>query len=238
MSSLRSPILLLLLLVLGGCSRILPSRELQLSEMSFQMSVLGRSGSETEAAVVVRPGGAAGVFRERADLTGGDRIVAEVDGRQHELSGPVRLSSGSTGYRAMIPTAVPGTRVRLFFVRSGRPVPIGAGALPAPFELAELPRSPSASRPLEVRWAPVGSDPMEMAVKGSCLSQTTVWMGEDPGRGVLEPGTLLPPIFKWNDCQIDLTVARVGDGGPERGVHPGSSFLIRQVRQVRLEPVR
>ena len=234
----RSLVLLLVLLVLGGCSRVLPSRGLELSGMSFQMWVLGRSGSVTEAAVVIRPGGAAGVFRERVDLTGGDRIVAEVDGKTYELRGPVRLSNGKNGYRVMISTAAPGTRVRLLFVRSGSPLPIGAGALPPPFELAELPRSPSASRSLEVRWGPVSSEPMEIVVQGSCLSRTTLWMEEDSGLGVVQPGTLQPPVFKWDDCQVDLTVARAGEGRPERGVHPGSGFLIRQVRVTRLEPVR
>ncbi|HWM90596.1 MAG TPA: hypothetical protein VN493_07505 [Thermoanaerobaculia bacterium] len=232
-------VILLLVLALGGCSRILPSRDLQLSEMSFQMAVLGRSASEAEAAVVIKPGGAAGVFRERVDLSGGDRIVAEVDGQRYDLAGPVRLSKGNTGYRTTVPASAPGTRVRILFARPGRPdTPIGSGTLPKPFELAELPRSPSASRPLEVRWAPVSSDPMEIAVKGSCLSQTTLWMGEDPGLGVLEAGLLRPPVFKWNDCQVDLTVGRVGDGRPERGIHPGSSFVIRQERMARLEPVR
>jgi len=238
MPSFRCSILVLLFLAVAGCARVLPSRELELSAMSFQMWVLGRSGSVTEAAVVIRPGGAAGVFRERVDLSGGDRIVAEVDGRPYELRGPVRLSNGKNGYRVMIPTAAPGTRVRLLFVRSGKPVPIGAGALPPPFELAELPRSPSASLPLEVRWGPVSSEPMEIVVQGSCLSQTTLWMHPDPGHAVLKAGLLRPPVFKWDDCQVDLVVARAGEGRPERGVHPGSGFLIRQVRSVQLEPVR
>jgi hypothetical protein len=232
-------VILLLVLALGGCSRVLPSRDLQLSEMSFQMAVLGRSASEAEAAVVIRRGGAVGVFRERVDLSGGDRIVAEVDGQRYELAGPVRLSTGKTGYQAVVPTSAPGTLVRILFARPGRPeAPIGSGTLPAHFELAELPRSPSASRPLEVRWAPVSSDPMEIAAKGSCFSRTTVWMGEDPGRSVLEAGLLRPPVFKWNGCQVDLSVGRVGEGQPARGVHPGSSFVIRQVRMARLEPVR
>ncbi|HEX5718835.1 MAG TPA: hydantoinase B/oxoprolinase family protein [Thermoanaerobaculia bacterium] len=64
------------------------------------------------------------------------------------------------------------------------------------------------------------------------------WMGEDPGHGVVEAGLLRPPVFKRDDCQVDLTVARAGKGRPERGLHPGSGFLIRQVRAARLEPVR
>lgn len=123
-------------------------------------------------------------------------------------------------------------------VRAGPPSRSRPGPFRLPFELAELPRSPSASRPLEVRWAPVSSEPMEIDVKGTCLSRTTIWMEEDSGLGVVEAGLLRPPIFKWDDCQVDLTVARAGEGRPERGVHPGSGLLIRQVRTARLEPVR
>ena len=79
---------------------------------------------------------------------------------------------------------------------------------------------------------------MEIDVKGACLSRTTIWMEEDSGHGVVEAGLLRPPVFKWDDCEVDLTVARAGEGRTERGVHPGSGLLIRQVRTARLEPVR
>jgi hypothetical protein len=234
----RLLILLGALLVLGGCSRVVPSRELELSDLNLRVWVIGRGGSQTEVAVAILPVGATAAFRERVDLTGGDRIVAEVAGRSYELRGPVRLSNGKNGYRAMVPGVAPGARVRLRFVRAGHPVPIGAGTLPPPFELAELPRSPSASRPLEVRWAPVSSEPIWIDVRGSCLSRTSIFIGEDPGHGVLEAGLLRPPVFNWDGCRVDLTVARAGEGRTERGLHPGSMFVIRQVRTARLEPVR
>jgi hypothetical protein len=79
---------------------------------------------------------------------------------------------------------------------------------------------------------------MEIVVKGPCISETTIWMGKDSGQVVLPQDSLRPPLFKWDDCPVDLTVARAGEGRPERGVHPGSGFLIRQVRQQRLEPIR
>lgn len=234
----RSLMLLGVLLAFGGCSRVLPSRELELAEMSFRMWVQGRSASRAEAAVLILPTGPTEVFRERVDLTDGDRIVAEVDGRRHELSGPVRLFNGRSGYRAVLPDAVPGSQVRLVFVRSGAPVAIGSGTLPPPFELADLPRAPSASRPLEVRWAPVSSEPMTIAVRGSCLSRTTIRLDEDPGSGVIQAGLLRPPLFNWDGCEVDLTVARAGEGQLERGVHPDSRLVVSQVRTARLEPVR
>lgn len=206
--------------------------------MSFQVSVLGRSASLAEVLVLIRPGRLMAFSTQRVELAGGDRLVAEVDGKHYELKAMALPNRGS-GYGVKVPLAAPQARVRLLLLRPGRPaVTIATGTLPPPFELAELPRSPSASRPLEVRWGPVSSEPMEIDVKGTCLSRTTIWMEEDSGRGVVEAGLLRPPVFKWDDCQVDLTVARAGEGRPERGVHPGSGLLIRQVRTVRLEPVR
>lgn len=237
MASLRSPILLLALMF-GGCAPRVPSTEFALSKMSFRITVLGRSASEAEVWASIRPGRRVSFRAQRVEMAGGDRLVAEVDGKSYEMKAmeePNRL----LGYGVKVPISAPEARVRLLLVRPDRPViPVATGTLPPPFELAELPRAPSASRPLEVRWAPVSSEPMEIAVKGTCFSQTTIWMEEDAGHGVVEAGLLRPPVFKWDDCQVDLTVARAGEGRPERGTHPGSGFLIRQVRTVRLEPVR
>jgi hypothetical protein len=206
--------------------------------MSFQIMVLARSGSEAEVLVSIRPGRRVNFRSQRVVMAGGDRLVAEVDGKSYEMKAAAEPNR-PLGYRVEVPITTPQAAVRILLARPGQPaVPIATGTLPPPFELAELPRSPSASRPLEVRWAPVSSEPMEIDVKGSCLSRTTLWMEEDSGRGVLEAGVLRPPIFKWDDCQVDLTVARAGEGRPERGVHPGSGLLIRQVRTARLEPVR
>jgi hypothetical protein len=237
MASLRTPIFLLVLL-LGGCSRLVPSTDLPLSKMSFHIMVLARSGSEAEVLVSIRPGRRVNIRSQRVVMADGDRLVAEVDGKSYELKA-MSEPNHPLGYGVKASTAMPEARVRVLLMRPGQPViPIATGILPPPFELAELPRSPSASRPLEVRWAPVSSEPMEIDVKGSCLSRTTIWIEEDSGLGVVEAGLLRPPVFKWNDCQADLTVARAGEGRLERGVHPGSGLLIRQVRTARLEPVR
>lgn len=233
----RSPILLLAL-ALAGCSRSVPSTDLPLSKMSFDVSVLARSGSDAEVLVSIRPGRLMTFSTQRVELAGGDRLVAEVEGKIYELK-PAALPKRGPGYRVEVPIAAPEARVRILLARPGRPVvPIATGTLPPPFELAELPRSPSASKPLEVRWAPPGSEPMEITAKGPCSSETTIWMEEDGGEGVLPPDSLRRPFFKWNDCYVDLTVARAGEGRLERGVHPGSGFLIRQVRVARLRPVR
>ncbi|MEA2562493.1 MAG: hypothetical protein QOH06_3997 [Acidobacteriota bacterium] len=235
--SLRTPIILLAL-ILGGCARLVPSTDLPLSKMSFQISVLARSGSEAEVWVSIRPGRRMAFRTQRVEMVGGDRLVAEVDGKSYELKA-MSEPNHPLGYGVKVSTATPEARVRILLMRLSQPVvPIATGTLPPPFELAELPRSPSASRPLEVRWAPVSSEPMEIDVKGSCLSRTTIWLREDPGHAVVEAGLLRPPVFKWDDCQVDLTVARAGEGRPERGLHPGSGLLIRQVRTARLEPVR
>ncbi|MFL6291604.1 MAG: hypothetical protein ACJ759_11980 [Thermoanaerobaculia bacterium] len=212
--------------------------DLPLSKLSFQVTVLGRSASEAEVLVAIRPGRLMTFSTQRVELTGGDRLVAEVDGESYSMK-PAALPKRGPGYRVKVPIAAPEAKVRILLARSGRPVvPIATGTLPPPFELAELPRSPSASKPLEVRWAPVSSEPMEIAVQGPCVTETTVWMWEDGGKGVLPPDSLRRPYFKWNNCYVDLVVARAGEGRPERGVHPGSGFLIRQVRVARLEPVR
>jgi hypothetical protein len=206
--------------------------------MSFQVTVLARSASEAEVVVSIRPERGVHLVAQRVEMAGGDRLLAEVEGKTYGLEA-AELPDRGLGYRARIPIAVPEPEVRILLARPGRPaVPIAAGTLPPPFELAELPRSPSASRSLEVRWAPVSSEPMEIEAKGTCFSQTTLWMGEDPGHGVLEAGSLRPPVFKWDGCHVDLSVARAGEGSTARGVHPGSGMLIRQVRTVRLEPVR
>jgi len=237
MPSLRIPVLLLTLL-LGGCARLVPSTDLPLSKMSFRISVLARSASEAEVLVSIRPGRRVNIRSQRVVMAGGDRLVAEVDGKSYEMKA-TEEPRRPLAYRVKVPITTPKAAVRVLLMRPRQPaVPIATGTLPPPFELAELPRSPSASRPLEVRWSPVSSEPMEIDVKGSCLSRTTIWMGEDPGHGVVEAGLLRPPVFKWDDCQVDLTVARVGEGRPEHGVHPGSGFLIRQVRTARLTPVR
>lgn len=236
MPSLRTPILLLALL-LGGCSRLVPSTDLPLSKMSFHISVLARSGSEAEVLVSIRLGRRVKIRSQYVVMTGGDRLVAEVDGKRYKMEAVLKPGRPHF-YEAKVPIAKPNAEVRILLARPKQVIPIAAGTLPPPFELAELPRSPSASRPLEVRWSPVSSEPMEIDVKGSCFSRTTIWMGEDPGHGVVEAGLLRPPVFKWDDCQVDLTVARAGEGRPERGVHPGSGFLIRQVRTARLTPVR
>ena len=206
--------------------------------MSFHVTVLGRSASEAEVLVSVRPGRFLKLVTQRVEFTGGDRLVAEVDGKRYEMKART-LPNRGFGYGVKVPLAAPEARVRLVLLRPGRPVAtVATGTLPPPFELAELPRSPSASRPLEVRWSPASSQPMEIDVKGTCLSRTTIWMEEDSGQGVVDAGLLRPPVFKWDGCQVDLTVARAGEGRPGRGVHPGSGFLIRQVRTVRREPVR
>jgi hypothetical protein len=236
MASLRTPIFLLALL-LGGCSRLVPSTDLPLSKMSVQATVMARSASEVEIWVSIRLGRRVAFRTQRVEMAGGDRLVAEVDGKRYELKA-MSEPNHPLGYGVKVSTATPEARVRVLLMRPGQPViPIATGILPPPFELAELPRSPSASRPLEVRWAPVSSEPMEIAVKGSCFSRI-IWMEEDSGIGVVEAGLLRPPVFKWDDCQADLTVARAGEGRPERGLHPGSGLLIRQVRTARLEPVR
>lgn len=230
--------ILLLALLLGGCSRLVPSTDLPLSKMSFHISVLARSGSEAEVLVSIRPGRRVNIRSQRIVMAGGDRLVAEVDGKGYEMKATTDPNR-PLGYQVKVPIMAPRAAVRVLLMRPGQPgLPIATGALPPPFELAELPRSPSASRPLEVQWSPVSSEPMEIDVKGSCLSRTNIWMGEDPGHETLEAGLLRPPIFKWDDCQVDLTVARAGEGRPERGVHPGSGFLIRQVRTARLQPIR
>jgi len=237
MATLRTPIFLLALL-LGGCVRLVPSTDLPLSKMSVQVTVLARNASEVEVWASIRPGRRVAFRSQRVVMAGGDRLVAEVEGKSYEMKA-MEEPNRPLAYRVKVPITAPKAAVRVVLVRPGRPVvPIAIGTLPPPFELAELPRSPSASRPLDVRWAPVSSEPMEIDVKGSCLSRTTIWLGEDPGHGVVEAGLLRPPVFKWDDCQVDLTVARAGEGRPERGVHPGSGFLIRQVRTARLEPVR
>ncbi len=236
MASLRTPILLLALL-LGSCARLVPSTDLPLSKMSFQVTVLARSASEAEVLVSIRPGRRVNVRSQRVVMTGGDRLVAEVDGKSYEMQAVVEPGR-PLSYEVKAPITTPKATVRILLERPNQVIPIATGILPPPFELAELPRSPSASRPLDVRWSPVSSEPMEIDVKGSCLSRTTIWFGEDPGHGVVEAGLLRPPVFKWDGCQVDLTVARVGEGRPEHGVHPGSGFLIRQVRTARLEPVR
>jgi hypothetical protein len=237
MPTLRTPIFLLVLL-LGGCSRLVPSTDLPLSKMSVQTTVMARSTSEVEVWVSIRPGRRVAFRAQRVEMAGGDRLVAEVEEKSYELKA-MSKQNHPLGYGVKVSTATPEARVRILLMRPGQVVvPIATGTLPPPFELAELPRSPSASRPLEVRWAPVSSEPMEIDVKGSCLSRTTIWMEEDSGQGVVEAGLLRPPVFKWNDCQVDVTVARAGEGRPERGVHSGSGFLIRQVRTARLEPVR
>ncbi len=237
MASLRTPIFLLALL-LGGCARLVPSTDLPLSKMSFQIAVLARSSSEAEVLVSIRPGRRVAFSSQRVEMAGGDRLVAEVEGKSYEMKA-MEEPNRPLSYGVKVPITAPKAAVSVVLVRPGRlVVPIATGTLPPPFELAELPRSPSASRPLEVRWAPVSSEPMEIDVKGSCLSRTTIWLGEDPGHGVVEAGLLRPPVFKWDDCQVDLTVARAGEGRPDRGLHPGSGFLIRQVRTARLEPVR
>ncbi len=206
--------------------------------MSVQVTVLARNASEVEVWASIRPGRRVALHGQRVEMAGGDRLVAEVEGKSYEMKA-ISEPNHPLGYGVKVSTAVPEARVRVLLVRPGRSiVPIAKGTLPPPFELAELPRSPSASRPLEVRWAPVSSEPMEIDVKGSCFSRTTIWMEEDPGHGVVEAGLLRPPVFKWDDCQVDLTVARAGEGRPERGLHPGSGFLIRQVRTARLKPVR
>ncbi len=237
MLALRTPILLLALLLVG-CARLVPSTDLPLSRMCFQISVLARSASEAEVLVSIRPGRRVAFRSQRVELAGGDRLVTEVEGKGYVMTA-MADPNRPLAYGVKIPITTPNPAVRILLVHPSEPViPIAAGTFPPPFELAELPRSPSASRPLQVRWSSVSSEPMEIDVKGSCLSRTTIWLGEDLGEGVVEAGLLRPPVFKWNDCQVDLTVARAGEGRPERGVHPGSGFLIRQVRTARLAPVR
>jgi len=125
-----------------------------------------------------------------------------VDGKRYELKA-MSEPNHPLGYGVKVSTATPEARVCILLMRPGQVVvPIATGTLPPPFELAELPRSPSASRPLEVRWSPVSSEPMEIAVKGSCFSRTLIWLEEDSGLGVVEAGLLRPPVFKWDDCQI------------------------------------
>lgn len=236
MATLRTPIFLLALL-LGGCARLVPSTDLPLSKMSVQVTVLARNSSEVEVWASIRPGRRVAFRTQRVEMAGGDRLVAEVEGKGYEMKA-MEEPNRPLAYGVKVPITTPKAAVRILLARPSKVIPIATGTLPPPFELAELPRSPSASRPLEVRWSPVSSEPMEIDVKGSCLSRSTIWFGEDPGHGVVEAGLLRPPVFKWDDCQVDLTVARAGEGRPERGLHPGSGFLIRQVRTARLTPVR
>ena len=228
---------LVLALLLGGCSRLVPSADLPLSKMSFHILVVARSAAEAEVWASIRPGRRVHLFGQRVEVSGGDRLVAEVDGKAYEMKASADPNR-PLEYGVKLPIAAPQTRVRVVLQRRGRPVTVADGILPPPFELAELPRSPSASRPLEVRWSPVSSEPMEIDVKGTCHSRTTIWMRQDEGQGVVEAGLLRPPVFKWDDCKVDLTVARAGEGRMVGEVHPGSNFLIRQVRTARLEPVR
>ncbi|HZI74349.1 MAG TPA: hypothetical protein VFD73_10060, partial [Gemmatimonadales bacterium] len=63
----RIPILLLAL-VLGGCSHRVPSTDLPLSKMSFQVTVLARSASEAEVLVSIRPGQRVHLVAQRVEM--------------------------------------------------------------------------------------------------------------------------------------------------------------------------
>jgi hypothetical protein len=232
---LRRLILLLTVLVLAACNRPVPSARARLSEVHFDVRALAVSGSRTEVKATLWRSGT--FLRRPLELTGGDRLVAEVGGTAQEMAQPPQLE-GTGQFQADEREGRAETPVRLRFLRKDGSSAVAAGALPQPFEIAELPRSPSASQPLEVRWSPAGPDPMEIVVEGPCVSTTTDWMPEDAGRFVLPPGTLRPPVLAIGDCWVDLTVARLREGRVDRGLHPGSSFLVRQVRTVRLRPVR
>jgi len=234
--TLRRPILLLISLVLAACNRPVSSAGVGLSEMCFDVRALAGSGSSTEVKAGLWRQGT--FFRRPVGLAAGDRLVAEVGGKTLEMTQPPALE-GTGRFQAEAGMAVADTPVRVLFLRGdGTSVTVATGALPPPFEVAELPRSPSAAQPFEVRWSPAGPDPMEVVVTGPCVSTTTDWISEDSGVLELPPGTLRPPVLAIGDCWVDLSVARLREGKMDGGLHAGSSFQVRQVRTVRLQPVR
>jgi hypothetical protein len=203
--------------------------------MHCDARALAVSGSRTEVEVRLWR---SGTYRRPVQLAGGDRLVAEVAGRRYEMTQPESLE-GTGRYQAVAPGSGAETPVSLLLLRpDGTSTTVVSGALPMPLELADVPHAPSASRGLDLRWSPAGGDPIEIVAQGPCISTTTDWLSEDVGRFVLPPGTLRPPVFGSDACWVDLSVARTREGRVERGVHPGSSFLVRQVRTVRLKPVR
>jgi hypothetical protein len=232
----RNAVLVLLALGFAGCNRPVPSTAVPLAEIHVDARVLAKSGAATEVEVRLRRSGR--FSRRTVKLSGGDRLVAEMAGQRFDLTqAPDREGSGR--YQAVVPNGGAETPVSILVLRrDGSSTIVSAGALPLPFEVAELPRSPSASKELEVRWFPVSRDPMEIVVKGPCVSTSTDWTSEDTGRLVIPPGTLRPPVMGSGNCWVDLSVARSREGTVDRGFHPGSSFLVRQVRTLRMQPVR
>jgi hypothetical protein len=214
----------------AGCNRVVPTTELETSQIRAELAAIAR-GAET---TIVR---AYFLSADRPpdalELGEGDQLWAEIGGRrvllEHDPERP------SPDYIARFPAAQEGERCRFGLERrNGAPARESFCVFPAPFRLHPIEGRQSRAKALEVRWTPAAGDPMRIELDGECIDWASFEVGQDRGRFTVPAGSLQRRSRSDPSCEIELTVHRLRVGRTDPALAASSSLMAEQERRLKL----
>jgi hypothetical protein len=164
-------------------------------------------------------------------LEGGDKLVAEADGKTSDMR-----SESEGEYEAEFPTAAADTEFKVMLERpNDDPGLNNRGTMPAPFEIGALPETkPSrATADVTVTWSPVDTNSdMKIQVNGSCIFLETFSVPGDEGQFVIPKGKLSSTNSeKPEECEVTVTMTRSRVGTTDSIFDKESSFTLQQIRK-------
>jgi len=224
-------------LAFAGCMRTAPSTEYRTPDIQAEIHVDVWSPEETSVWAFLKPAGEqeeAGLF---LTLGEGDELWAEAGDQRLRLQ-TEKEDPSSWMAQGTFGKPVTDSVVRVAFERrDGASAPESTAELPDPFDLDPVPAEVSRASALEIRWASVASDPLEISITGDCLKDSTFQIKDDRGWYTVPAGAIQPLEGAEKECDAHLFVHRTRQGHPDPGLHEGSSVRASQARKLHFHSV-
>jgi hypothetical protein len=215
---------------LTGCTETLDSQNIKTAGISATIEATAPSETESTVHVTLKAGG--DESNTYIDLGGGDRIFATVGGERKEMSS---VSSGE--YEAESTKGAADTEFKISLERAdGDNAPDSIGTLPAPFDLTAVSGTVSRATDLEIAWSPAADDGMEIELDGTCIFNEKIDVASNATSHTVPANSLdsTGPSDMPATCDLTVTVRRSRVGTADRALDAESSFLLEQVRSMKV----
>jgi hypothetical protein len=209
-----------------GCTESIDSKNIKTAGIAALIDATSTNGTATTVLVELKTGGAQS--NTYVDLSDGDALSVEVDGKTYEMS------AEGNGYEAEIPTGAADTEFKVSFQRrNDTSAPDSKGQMPAPFTLDDIPTGDhSRAEDLVITWDAASASASEMSIQldGNCIFVETFEV-PDSGTYTVRGGELKATSDDMpKSCVVEVELRRTRKGTADVGYDSESWFRLHQVR--------
>lgn len=210
-----------------GCKESVESTDIRTTGIYPEITVEAEGSGSSTVTVKLKVGGSnSNTFLE---LTGGDTLVATVDGDEKTL----RETSDEV-YSASFPVDAEGTEFQIAFLRTeeDESAPASVVQLPAPFELEVDPREASrATDDVELSWDPPAGGDLDWDMSGECIQRDFDTIPDDGTYTITADSIDTFESDEQDSCTVTVQLERSQRGSIDEAFTEGGRIVAIQRRR-------